>query len=433
MRIIKYIILLLVLSITCGGQAQKSLSLSDAIALGLQNNYDLQITRMSEEVASINNSWGNTGALPSVNFDVTGRENFNYNDTEDYRTQTISPDMSLNWLVFNGFSAKITKQKLEVLEQQSQGNTAVLVESTIQNILVAYNNCLLQKEMVGVYKQLSDLSEDRYKRAADSRDLGASTSYEMLQAKTAWLEDQSNYLQQKVNFENAIRTLNFNMAVEDDVVWELTSPLQMDMPDYLMEDLSAKLLSNNKTLKNQYLYQSLQAKEIALAKSNVYPSLSLNTGVGKTWTDHYYSGISPDVNQNTTDAYVGLTLSFNIFNGGVTRRSIQIAKINEEAAQVETGQMEHSLKNQLLQLYSNYNVQKALLKLANEKESTAKLNLDLSEEKFKNGSINSFNYRDVQIVYMNAAIARFQAIFNLIQSNTELLRLTGGIVEEFGN
>ncbi|MCY1719914.1 TolC family protein [Prolixibacteraceae bacterium Z1-6] len=431
MNRIKNILPLLIILFTVSVQAQENLSLSDAITLALEYNYDLQITRQSEEISGINNDWGNTGIMPSINFNLNGRENFNINDNENYRTQTIAPDLSLSWVFFDGFSAKITKQKFEQLEQQSQGNTAILIESTIQNIIVAYNACVLQKEMLDVYKELAGLSEDRYRRTEDSKEIGASTTYEMLQAKTSWLEDQSNYLQQQVNYENAVRTLNFNMAVVDDKMWNFTTALETNTPDYLLEDLKGKLVSNNKTLKNQYLNQSLLAKETELAKSNMYPKLSLNTGVGNTWMDNYYSGSTPNVSLNSMDAYFGLSLSFNIFNGGIARRSVQIAQIKEETEQIQTDQMTHSLNNQLLQMYSNYNVQKAILELANEKETTAKLNLDLSADKFKSGVINSFNYRDVQIIYMNAAIAKFQAIYNLIESNTDLLRITGGIINEY--
>lgn len=410
---------------------QQSLSLSAAIALGLENNYDLQIIQKNEEISELNNNWGNTGALPSVNFTMSGRENFNFNDNEDYRQQTISPEVGLNWVIFNGFSAKITKQRLEELEKQSQGNTAVLVESTIQDIILAYNNCLLQKEMVEVYEELSNLSEDRYRRTEDSKGMGASTTYKSLQAKTSWLEDQSNYLQQKVNYENAIRNLNFLLGVKNEITWQFTSGLEQVSRDYVLEELTEKLLANNQTLKNQYLYQSLLEKETALAKSKYYPTLSMNTGVSHTWLDNYYDGATPNISQNSSAAYVGLTLSFNIFNGGITKRGIQIAQINEESSQVETEQMEHSLAKQLSQLFSNYNVQKAVLELANEKEAAAKLNLELSEAKLKSGVINSFNYRDVQMVYMNAAISKFQAVYNLINSNTGLLRITGGIISEY--
>lgn len=423
------IMIIMILSFT-STKAQELLSLSDAIRLGLENNYDLHVQRSTEKIAKINNTWGNTSIMPTVNFNATARENWNYNDQDNYRQQTISPELSLNWVVFNGFSAKINKQKFEELEKQTQGNTVILVESTIQDIILAYNNCLLQKEMVLVFKELSELSEDRFNRTLESKNIGGGTTYESLQAKTSWLEDQSNYLQQKVNFENAVRTLNYTLAIEDNTNWEFTSNLEIDTTEYNIDSISAKMLSNNNTLKNQYLYQSLLAKETALAKSAYSPTVSLNSGISNTSLGNYYVGNTSDVTQNFSDAYVGITFSWNIFNGGTRKRSIEIAKINEESAEVQTGQMKHSLSNQLQQMYSSYVVNKAVFSLAKEQESSAKLNLELSEEKYKNGNINSFNYRDAQITYLNAALSKNRAIYNVIQSNSDLLRITGGIIKE---
>jgi outer membrane protein TolC len=412
-------------------QAQEKLSLFDAINTGLQNNYDLQMQRNSTEIAGINNSWGNTSFMPDVSFDATAQEYYNYNDDENYRTQTITPELSLDWVLFNGFSARINKRKYEELEQQSEGNTVVLVESTIQDIIMAYNNCLVQQELVNVYQELADLSKDRYDRTLNSQAIGASTTYEGLQAKVSMLEDQSNLLQQKVNYDNAIRTLNYLMAVEDETQWSLTTALTAETPDYNLESLSEKLGQNNQTLKNQYLYQSIIAKDIALAKSAYSPSLTAYSSVSHTNSREYYSGSTANVTENYAYVYAGLTLSLDIFNGGTRKRSLQIAKINEETTQVQTTQMEHSLKNQLLQMYSNYEVQKTVYQLTLEQEEAAKLNLELSAEKLENGSINSFNYRDVQIDYMNAAISKLNAIYNLLQSNTDLQRITGGIINEY--
>lgn len=413
------------------GQAQDALSLSDAILLGLEKNYDLQVTRNNEEIASINNNWGNTNRIPSINFSLTGRENFNVNSNENYLSQTITPDLSLNWVMFDGFTAKINKARFEELEKQSQGNTVILVENTIQDIILAYNNCLLQQEVLTVYEELSNLSRDRYQRSQDSKEIGTSTSYDVLQAKTFWLEDQSNYLQQQLNLDNAVRSLNFLIAEEDNKQWVFTTALDINTTDYDLQTLNDKLLQNNSTLKNQYLYQSLLAKETKLAQAAYLPKVNLNLGTNYNASGNYYTGNTPNFNQNSLGAYVGVTVSYNIFSGGARDRSVQIAKVNEETALVQTQQMEHSLNNQLLQIYSTYEVQKDVLDLATEQEKSAKLNLDLSAEKLNNGSITSFNYRDVQVNYLNAAVSKFRSGYNLIQSRTDLLRITGGIVEEY--
>lgn len=426
------IITLMYCVFTVGMQAQNTLSLSQAIELGLQNNYDLKVIRNNAKIASINNNWGNTGALPTIGFKLAGSEDFNYNDNDDYRTEMIRPELDVSWVMFDGFSARITKTRYNELENLSKGNTAVLVENTIEDIISAYNNCLVQKEMVLVYEKLMKLSEDRYNRELNGQEIGVNTTYESLLAKTSWLNDKSTYLKQKVVFENAIRTLNYVLGIEDNTMWELSTELKSDMASYKLSDLTDKLLSSNKTLKNQYINQSLLAKETALAKSNYYPTLSLNAALSHTNSNMYFSNNSDnDAKNKYSNATVGVNLAYTIFNGGQRKRSMQIAKIEEESGLVKLDQMKHSLQNELLQMYSTYDVQKDLLMLANEQEDAAKLNLDMAEEKLKNGSIDSFDFRDIQINYLNAAIQRFNALYNIIESQTGLLRISGGIINEY--
>ncbi len=413
--------------------AQDNLSLSEAIQTGLQNNYDLQIIRNDEKIAHVNNSWGNSGALPTIDFSLSGTEDFNFNDDDNYRNEILAPELGLNWTIFDGFSVRITKRRYAELEELSKGNTAVLVESTIQDIISAYNNCILQKEMIDVYEKLMNLSSDRYNRELNSKALGASTTYTSLLAKTTWLEDKSTYLNQKVEFENAVRTLNYILGVKDNTIWNFTSGLTIEIRTYKLADLIDNMEGNNNTLKNQYINQSLLAKETALERSNLYPSLSVNAGVSHTNNNVYYEANSTntDIKNKYTDVSVGLNLSYTIFNGTQRRRSLQIAKIEEESGLVEIEQMKHSLQNELLQMYSTYEVQKELVELANEQEEAAHLNLDIAEEKLKNGSMDSFDFRTIQINYLNASIQRFTAIYNLIVSNTDLLRISGGLINEY--
>ncbi len=412
-------------------QSQNTLSLSQAIELGLQNNYDLKVIRNDEKIASINNNWGNTGALPTISFSASLSEDLNYNDDEDYRSEIISPELGLSWVLFDGFSARITKRRYEELESLSKGNTAILVENTIQDIISAYNNCLVQQELVNVYDKLMSLSEDRYNRELSGKEIGVTTTYESLLAKTSWLEDKSTYLEQKVAFDNSVRTLNYVLGIKDNTMWELTSEIKSDLPDYTLADLSNKLLSNNTTLKNQYINQSLLAKETSLAKSNYFPTLSLNGGVSQTNRNIYYLENTPDTKSTYSDVTVGLNLSYTIFNGGQRKRSVQIANIEEESGMVEIEQMEHSLQNQLMQIFSTYEVQKELVILANEQEEAAKLNMDMAEEKLKTGVIDSFDFRDIQINYLNAAIQKLNAMYNVVESQTDLTRITGGIIDEY--
>jgi outer membrane protein len=110
---------------------------------------------------------------------------------------------------------------------------------------------------------------------------------------------------------------------------------------------------------------------------------------------------------------------------------MEIAKIDEAIGLVEADEMKHELNNSLSKLYEFYLLRQELLTLAFENLEAARLNLQLSKERFESGAINSFNYRDVQISYITIAQRQLEAVYNFIDAQTALLRMTGTIIQEY--
>ncbi len=409
--------------------AQNKLTLSDAINIGLENNYNLRISQKSVEISDENNSWGAAGRYPTIDVSVTSVNRFDSNDDADITANNIAPSAQLSWTLFNGFRIFNTKSKLEDQFELSEGFNAVAVENTIQSIVLAYFDVLLQKERLNVFEELESLSKDRYVRTETSKEIGAAVTYEVLQAKTAWLEDRSGLLSQKLNYDNSIRALNLLIGEKDDKVYSELDNFSTELNNYILDDLMDKMLSSNKTLKNQYLNEVISDRDIDIARGGMYPRLSLNAGYDYLNSNRKISGL-PKTTADSYDYYGNLTLSLNLFDGLNTRRSLEIAKIQSEISKIETEEMVHGLSNVLTQLLELYNIQKDLLEVAEENLAATKLNLQISEEKFKSGAINSFNFRDIQLVFLNASLQRLNSIYNLISTDTELARLTGSIITE---
>nr|WP_320118631.1 TolC family protein [uncultured Marinifilum sp.] len=161
---IKKISFLLFLSIYtfCAVNAQEELSLSKAIQVGLENNYELKIFRKKEDISKLNNSWGAVGRYPSVKFNLLGQGNKNYNETSDYNSLSLIPSLDISWTLFDGFAVNIRKDKFDDLEKLSEGNTIVAIENKIELIILAYYKILLEKERLEVSRKIMDLSADRY-------------------------------------------------------------------------------------------------------------------------------------------------------------------------------------------------------------------------------------------------------------------------------
>jgi outer membrane protein TolC len=58
----------------------------------------------------------------------------------------------------------------------------------------------------------------------------------------------------------------------------------------------------------------------------------------------------------------------------------------------------------------------------------ARRNLEIGEERFRGGLINSFDYRTIQLSYINASQSQLNAYFNLKNTEIELMRLVGALV-----
>jgi len=431
--------LALVLTFILGGAfifAQEELSLSDAVSKGLEKNFSIRTAKQSVKIAENNDSWGAAGRYPTLDLGVTANNSYK-NETsaapgerDKSMTNLFTPYINMRWQLFNGFAVKITRDKLAHLNQLSQGNAAVVVENAVQAIVLAYYKALLEQEKLNVVQEVRKLSEDRYQYVMERKNVGAGSTFDVLQTKIAWLNDKSNQLLQQVNAKNARRNLNLVLGEPAQKEYRLSGKFDAQMYEYKLEDLLEKLAAGNKTLKNQYINQLILKKDIALQRSGLYPIVALNSGINRTGLRLKNEGM-PAINGTTYDYYVNFSVSLNLFNGGNTKRAIANAKIQEKIGSLRIEEMELSLSNFLRTVYEIYNVKKELFTLAEERIISARLNLDIADEKFKSGAINSFNYRDVQLVYLNAALGKLQAVYDLIDTHSELMRLTGGVIREY--
>ncbi|MCL3779757.1 TolC family protein [Prolixibacteraceae bacterium JC049] len=426
----RYIFLIIAIAFLSPAWAQKSLSLQDAISIALENNYDIQLSKQKVKSAEIRNNWGTVGAYPSFSLMFASNNDINDVDPEDYTRNQLMGDAKIRWTIFDGFSIRSNKHRLNELENLSKGNLAVLIENTVQSVILAYNNVLLQSEKLNVLKQSMELSEDRFKRAETQKELGAAVTYEVLQAKNAYLADKASFLLQEVTYKNAKRNLKFLLGNSTKEIVEVNGKLDVVASTYQLKNLLEKMHMDNSNLKNQYLNIALLQRDVAIAKSDYYPTLSLSAGASNNHMKFNYDK-KADVTNDSWQYYGNLTLSYTLFNGGNRKRAVQLAKLEEESGNITLDQVKHSLDNQLLNLYDFHSARKALLEVATENLAAAELNLQISSEKLKSGAINSFNYRDVQLIYVNAAQRKLEAVYNLIDSQTSLLRITGGIIQEY--
>jgi len=437
-RNLQHFLTILITIFGFAGLAQQPLTLDDAILKGLENNFRIRIAQEQYNIAELNNNWGTVGRFPSVSLGVQSVNRYDNTPSFDTATYTynrsglysnsLAPYANLQWLLFDGLSVSMNKQKLAYLEEYSMGYSSIVVENTIQSIILGYYLALLEEERLKVLESVKDLSGDRFEYEMMRKELGSSVTFEVLQAKNSYYSDSTNHLLQQLRVKNAYLTLNLLLGEPPGVRFSIVDSFQVELQYYELDDLMNKMRSSNRTLLNQYINQEILKKDVSIAKSNLWPSLMMNAGVD--YSQSWYDWEKHDKNTYLFNYYANFTLSFNLFNGGNTRRAIEGAKINETIGQIEIQQATQTLENLLVNQYDLYMIRNQLLEVAKVNLESAQLNLQIATEKYRNGTINSFNYRDVQLIFLNASSNKLNAVYDLIDSQVELLRLTGGIITE---
>ncbi|MEL7119487.1 MAG: TolC family protein [Bacteroidota bacterium] len=424
--------------------AQEALSLSKAIEIGLENNFQVKIAETQIEIATNNNDWGVAGKYPTVDLSLSNDNTYsNTNNPVSFIPEINSvstgfvPAVNANWVLFDGYRVRFTKQQLETLETQSKIDAKIAVEGVIRDIMLAYYAAVLQQEQLLVIEEVLELSRDRINYQEVRKEFGQAGTFDVLQTQDAFLNDSTSYLLQQTNVQNAMRNLQLAMGVDEvGQSYGLTDELNIPTESYELNNLRSKLLSNNFNIQRLAINRELANINTKLQESTRSPTVSLGSGASYNWRLSGGSGTTNNGETLSFDAITAQTLSFNIgftvsyrlFDGGVRKRNIQNAKLSEMNAQYNIDELKRSAIAQLETTLNTFNNQKSVIAVTDDLLQNARENLVIAEERFRGGLITSFDYRTIQLNFINASQSRLNAIFNLKNTETELVRLIGGLV-----
>ena len=143
---IKIFSILSIILLVINGQSQTTLSLDRAIIIGLENNFQIRISQEQYNIAELNNKWGTVGRFPSIGLGVSSVNRYDNTpmfdtsafeyDRGDQYSNSLTPYANLQWLLFDGLSVNMNKKKLDMLESYSLGYSTIVVENTIQAIIL---------------------------------------------------------------------------------------------------------------------------------------------------------------------------------------------------------------------------------------------------------------------------------------------------------
>jgi len=398
---------------------------------------------LNVEVATRNDNWVSAGRAPVVQATLGLNNARNSQDNPasfingSFYNGNVSAGISANYTLFNGYRVRYVKRQLGQNVQLANQQLKQLIEGSVFEVASAYYTAQLEQARVEVNKKVFKLNQDRVAYQELRKEYGQGQSVELLQAKTALLSDSIRVEQSRVIYDNALRALYTALDAKPETFAgrDLADSLVFEARDWDIAQIERRIDSSAaiQLLKTQ---EQLALTNTEIARTAMKPSITLNGGLNFTETAFKLSGDDPRTGDpaelvfgNTSGASLGVNAAYTLWDAGARKRNIDNAIVQERVANISVRNAKQDANMQARSLLATYRNQRKLLSLQDLLIETARANLNLSEEQLRAGTINSFDYRAVQLEYVNAELNRLQTVYNLLLSDLNLRRISATLLK----
>ena len=161
--------------------------------------------------------------------------------------------------------------------------------------------------------------------------------------------------------------------------------------------------------------------------------ISVNSGASfneSTYDIGNLAGIIDNRGENI-NYFANFSVNFRIFDGGKLYNTLRRVKIQKEIHELQYEKIKKEVLQQLSLTHDKYISLASTYSLNKEAFKIAETNYKLATNKKNIGVINSFMLRDVEIAYIKSGVKEKEAAYNLMESKIALLKITGGIIQNF--
>ena len=415
--------------------AQKLVSVSEAIELALENNYGIKIISNNKEIAKNNAGVLNSGYLPTVtsssgatfNRDNLEAEFANGESTalNGAKSSRYNASINLNYTLFDGLGRYYDYKRLKETYKLSELQARETIENTIAQLYVVYYNVAQVTENVAVLEKTLTISKDRITRANYQFEYGQGTMLNVLNAQVDINNDSINLINAKQLLVNTKRDLNVVLGnvISSEFRVDTTIDFKLNIDQ---NDLANKMKSNNVNLLQLDKNIMINTFIVKANKSGYLPSLGLTGSYG--WNKGNNNAASFVAVSTNTGLSGGLSLSWNLFDGGATATRVSNAKIELENRSLEKESMVIDIERNFNNAWDDYQNKLIIFQVQENNIITSTNNFNRTQEKYKLGQATSIEFRQAQLNLINSELNRNQAKYAAKIAELTVLQLSGELL-----
>ncbi|MCF6238584.1 MAG: TolC family protein [Candidatus Marinimicrobia bacterium] len=399
------------------GQSNQSLSLEDCIDLGLKHNQSLAINRYETD-RSVSQAKSNISViLPTVNYSLSGSSSetggLGWNGH-------FSQSLSISQNIWDGGRWWNTLTSAKVAQDLAEIQLTSYELSTIYQVKVAFYNFLSTLKLLDVYHENLTSSDYQHQLTLERFKLGAASQNDTLRTRVNIEQSRLQIINGEADLQSRSRDLNIILGREWDSPLSLREPAWQAVEVPSISSIIDEALTSNPQLKLLDRNKTVSAYNVKIAKAGYIPSLGLNASYNNSAL-----ALGEILGENTASLSTGLSLSWNLFNGTRTKRTVEQSKISAKIARENFDLTKRNLQKDLAQALERMETLKTSIEISQFIQSASEQDLLLAQEQYKIGSLSILDVLRITASFEDAKSNLIRTQYNLKIAEAGLHQLMG--------
>jgi outer membrane protein len=413
-------------------QPGKTWTLQDCIEYALDQNIQVRKSDLNNQSYQYYAAQAKAQRFPSVNADIT--QSFSWSKDLTGASSGYSGANGTNYSVnssVNIFNANRTNNQIRQSRLNIEGGQYSLEttkESISLSILDAFLQVLYAEEQVKNSQKQIESTTSQLNLASERLNLQVISQADYAQVKSQLATEKLNLA--NAQSQLAISRVNLEQLMELPVsdTFNIEHPNMDEAMSMVTLPKVSTVFDTALAIKPQIKYAAVNKQIAALdekiAKADYYPSLSAHAGVSSNYSGIKNSAYFNQLNNGILPS-ISFSLSIPIYAKKQVKTNVAIAKIGYQNAELSELDTRNQLRKNIEQACQDVLSAQTKFEANQENYSATQEAAALSDEKFKQGVINSVDYLVSKTNLILAESQFLQAKYNLIFSYKILDFYTG--------
>ena len=399
--------------------SQKKWSLQDCVNYALENNISVKRAQLNTKYSNEDVTIAKARLLPTVGANAS--QNLGVNSKYKRVNPSNNFGISASVDLYNGGRNKLMVHQANKTIEISKIDLEVLESNIALQIANYYLNALLQKENIKIAKEQIAITNIQLNKMQELIDAGVNPRADLLDIQATLANNKEQLTQAENTLDLSLLNLAQLIQIPSDNFDIQNVTLNLDKAVLMYANSNGiyqKAIENRPEIKKANLAIENADLGIKIAKTNLKPSVSMNYGLNTSYRynfsgDGAFDKIYNQYNDNHGHS-LGISARYTIFDGKSRKASIAKAKINKEIIEQNLIDEKLKLRETIERAYLDA---KASLKQYESSLSSLKAqqeSFNISQERYKLGAMNSFDFDLVKSRLFNAKIAVINAKYNFV-------------------